>query len=429
MAVPNRNVCTARILPSRRIRRVLFWTGGNALLFALTWVFIAVVGEVWFRLQWPFLHSRRPWHFVPKVGYKIKPNVEVRATNHFDFWTVSRTNSWGFPDREPIRPERAATSCHAALIGDSFVATLEVPIADKSHVRLETLAAQTLPELDVTTSAFGINGTGQLNQLPLYDEFARRLRPKLVVLVFVLNDFIDNSSVLKCLLEKWDPDRMPWMSAKRTADGSLRLVPPDPDWRVQWPPAKRIPLYLARRALKIASGRSYFATWLNATLIRLGVLYSFDAAEALRQRPGYESLLGDWQPKPGQPMQLFNEEYLPPFFEAALDFTAFGLDQFKARADRDGASLVILSTHTMGSRGDPAFDRLNALASARGIPVIDQTDYIRRQGAELKDARWRYDPHWNAAGHQWAAEAVLEYLERNPEVCAQRPGSPIVPER
>ena len=89
-------------------------------------------------------------------------------------------------------------------------------------------------------------------------------------------------------------------------------------------------------------------------------------------------------------------------------------------------SLVILST--LRSRGNPAFDHMDALASERGISVIDLSDYIRRQGFKHKDARWRHDTHWNAAGHQWAAEALLEYLKRNPTVCAQRPGIPIVPD-
>ena len=69
------------------------------------------------------------------------------------------------------------------------------------------------------------------------------------------------------------------------------------------------------------------------------------------------------------------------------------------------------------NRGDSLYDRMYALATARGIPVIDQSDYIRRQGAEIKDAHWPRDFHWNAAGHQWAAEAVLEYLKQNPAVC------------
>ena len=418
MAVPNRNVCTRR----RRIRRVLFWTGGNVLLFALTSAFIAGVGEVWLRMQWPFSHVGWPSHFVPKVGYMFVPNAEVRMTNRSDFWTISRTNSWGFPDREPIDPDRAAASCHIALIGDSFVAARQVPIADKLQVRLEALAARVLPELDITTSAFGIAATGQLNQLPLYDEFARRLHPKLLVLVFVSNDFTDNFAVLRSLMDRWDLDRMPWMFARRDADGRMRLLPPHPDAaRYRWGTKPS-------RSFRW----SYFATWLRRKLYRLGV-FSFDLKKegALRLHPGYESLLGGRQLTTEQLISVtnlasdvFNQKDLPPVFEAALDFTAFGLDQFKARADRDGVSLVILSTSDMGSRGDPAFDRLTALATARGIPVIDQTDYIRRQGFKRSKARWERDFHWNAAGHQWAAEAVLEYLEQNPAVCAQRPMVP-----
>ena len=407
-------MCT---LPPRRIRRVLFWIGGNVLLFALTWVFIAGVGEVWLRLQWPFLHTSLSYHFVPKVGRMLKPNSEVRWTNRSDFWTVSHTNSWGFLDREPIAPDRAAASCHIALIGDSFVVARQVPIADKLPVRLEELAARALPELDITTSAFGIADTGQINQLPLYDEFARHLRPKLVVLVFVYNDFLDNFSVLKSLLNRWEPDRTPWMFARRDADGRMRLLPPHPAWEGAAAARPDTLRDRGRAEVRLAFQRSYFVTWLRRKLKRLGV-FSFDSKKegALPLHPGYESLLGGWQPTPGQHIRaVFNQK--PPLFETALDFTAFGLDQFKVRADRDGVSLAILSTSDLGTRGDPAFDRLTALATARGIPIIDQTDYIRRQGFKVKEARWERDFHWNAAGHQWAAEAVLEYLKRNPAVC------------
>ena len=53
--------------------------------------------------------------------------------------------------------ERAAASCHITMIGDSYVEALQVPIADKFHVRLEDLAARELRHLDVTTSAFGVS--------------------------------------------------------------------------------------------------------------------------------------------------------------------------------------------------------------------------------------------------------------------------------
>ena len=114
--------------------------------------------------------------------------------------------------------------------------------------------------------------------------------------------------------------------------------------------------------------------------------------------------------------QLAKNEHASPFATEALAFTAFALDEFKKRTARDGAALVILATHTM-SRLSGRLAQLNKMASERRIPVIDQGDHIRRQGAELLDAQWAHDSHWNHAGHQWAAEALLEYLRRNRDVC------------
>ena len=144
----------------------------------------------------------------------------------------------------------------------------------------------------------------------------------------------------------------------------------------------------------------------------------------LSQRsPRYAALLDGWRPTTRGHIQtpLLYARDLPPVYEDALDFTGFALDQFRERADRDGAALVILSSHYIGTRGDLGFDRLTALAEPRGIPVIDYNDYVIRQGAEpRRDARWKHDSHWNTAGHRWAAEALLEYLKENQEICTRR---------
>ena len=387
-----------------KIRRALRLAGWNALFLVAGLALIGVVGEAYFRLRAPFVESDIPYAWHPTVGGIFAPNAEVRHTNGLDFWTISRTNTLGFPDRESIGIERAAASCHITMIGDSYVEALQVPIADKFHVRLEELAARELRHLDVTTSAFGVSGIGQVNQLPYYDEFARYLQPALLVLVFVPNDFVNNAPILDGLNRGVDPDRLRNVSATRGADGTMTLRPPYPG---EFQLAAMPPPPWHVRATDYLTGMSAFANWLDA-----------------KRRASASTTRGHLD------YPFKSTQDLPPVYEDALDFTAFALDQFRERADRDGAALVILSTHGMGTRGDLAFDRLTALAEPRGIPVIDYNDYVLRQGAvPWRDATWAHDGHWNVAGHQWAAEVLLEYLKQNQEICTtrKRPTSPPPP--
>ena len=419
--------------PPTTIRRALRLVGWNVLFLVAGLALIGVVGEMYFRLRAPFLENDAPRAWFPTVGRTFASNVEVRRTNRLDFWTESRTNSLGFLDREPIGIERAAASCHIAMIGDSYVEAFQVPIADKFHVRLEELAAEELRHLDITTSAFGISGTGQVNQLAYYDEFARTLRPALLVLVFVDNDFFENAPILYGLYYGIDPDRLTAVSATRGADGTITLRPPHPP-----SPESRLAAMASTsppwhsRVTDRLSDLSPLARWLE---IKTKAWFPDTDPELIdwvallsRRSPRYAALFDGWRPTTRGDIWTFpNARDLPPVYEDALDFTAFALDQFRERAARDGAALVILSSHRIGTRGDLAFDRLTALAEPRGIPVIDYNDYVLRQGAEPKrDARWEHNWHWNIAGHRWAAEALLEYLKENQEICTRRksPTSP-----
>ena len=423
----------------RKILRFLRQAGRKVLLLLAGTAFACAALETYLRLQWPFITNKESTHFHLKAGSIREPNAEVHSTSNYgEFFTIQRVNSFGFLDREPPRPEQTSAGCHIAFIGDSFVEARQVAIADKFHVRLERLAAQELPDLNITTSAFGRGGTGQINQLPYYDEFARPLHPCVLVLVFVVNDFANNHPVLSSLqrAEAWDPEHSPFATVEKNADVAFDLLPPDRDFRKRMLPC--LPMSWTSRVktrVRIYSTQKfYLAKWLYSKRL----LWKYARIEAakeghketedpqmtawvnlLSRRPHYASLAEEWPPI-ARINSVFEREDLPPIFEEALEFTAYALDQFEARADQDGVSLIILSTHTMGARGDLPFDRMNALAKERGIPVIDQADYIRRQGGRIPDAHWEHDRHWNATGHQWAAEALLEYLKKNPHICLTR---------
>ena len=428
------NTLISSIPPPRKYVRALRAAAWNAAFIIFGLLLVAVVGEVYLRLANPFIENRLPNRFVDGVGLIREPNAELRYANwHDDNFVVSRANSLGFLDREPVSAERAAAGCHIAFIGDSYVEAYHVPIADKFHARLEEMAERELPRLSITTQAYGMGGTGQIHQLPFYDEYARRLNPKLVVLVFYINDFVNNSTALQSLKYGMDPDRMPYMSAQRDESGALKLRPPDPEFARFLLPRFPKPWYNKAQYRLIRT--SYFAKWLdtkngwvvnvvNAVRARAGAPVGTDTrasawAKMVAARACCASLLDGWQPARRYRIhKYFEEEHLPPVYEEALEYTAFGIDQFKRRADRDGATMAILAaSDEMGRRGDPQFDRISAIADARGIPLISQYDYIVRQGYDYWGARFRNDYHWNATGHQYAAEAVLEWLKQNQDVC------------
>ena len=410
------------------VRRVLRVAGWNALLLIAGLALIGLAGETLFRLKGRFTNINNPTVFVTDVGLMLPLRTEIRWTNFVDFWTTARTNSLGFLDREPPSPAQAAESCHIAVIGDSMVEAKEVQISEKFHVRLEEMAARELPALDVTTSAFGRSGTGQINQLAYYDEYARHLRPRLVVLVFVPNDFSNNFLLRRSVADGFDPEHRPYVSAERTEDGEFRLRPPDQDYlRFMVTPPDTFWWKLAKQI----SLRAWFPTYLNrkySLLFRIRDqrerrFYERKIAqlEKLQLHPAYAPLLPELsavEVTDSRNIQMLPEEIGGLVYTETLAFTAFALDEFKKRAEHDGAALVILAAHHMHrSRQKAALAMLSEMAAERRIPVVDQDDFIIRQGAERSDARWAHDAHWNLAGHRWAAGALLEYLKQNQELC------------
>lgn len=339
--------------PSSRAWRVVLW---NTLLSSAALILIITFGEVYMRLTVPFIASSSASRFVPNVGFLYEPYTVVRYTNRIDFWTESKVNSFGFLDREPIAPKRADESCHIAIIGDSFVEAREVPLAKRLQVQLENTAKESLPELDVTASAFGRVSSGQIHQLPFYDHYTRKMNADLLVLVFVVNDFMDNSSFLRNAANPSDPDNPPHPFAQKLESGEIVLRHPNPEFEkhkiLEWP----------RSNAKIIFPNSFFGYWLamkaGGHLVNRPKNTRFlvvHKVNILRNRPQYASIMADWKMPVLQVLTMdellnsLNEDQPLRVFREAFEFTEFGLDQFKKRADRDGLSLVILATESLYS--------------------------------------------------------------------------------
>ena len=378
---------------------------------------IALAGEAYFRFTVPFSDSPDvSERLLPGVIRLQKPNEELRFTNDLDYWTVQRTNSLGFLDREPIGPARSAESCHISIIGDSFVEAREVPVSDKLQVRLESLAARDAPHLDVTTSAFGLIATSQVHQLLFYDGYARHLSPDLLVLVFVNNDPLDNSTVSTSLLRNTDPAISPRSRVVMSSDGAMDLRLPNADnLKHLLPPTPEPPPSWPARVMKQAAEVSRLARWLQLKSPWLYATPNTDRelaarAHELMRRKEHAWMFDGWIPSSFAEIYDLILERGSTVYREAWGITEFALEQFKRRANHDGTALMILATYTVGGTGDPAFDVLSGIAESLDIPLVSEQNYIDNQGYSVSDAHFPNDGHWTPTGHRWAAEAVWEHI-------------------
>jgi lysophospholipase L1-like esterase len=313
-----------------------------------------------------------PHRFVPEIGFLYKPGAEIRWTNGLDFWTTQRANSLGFADREPAIPKPASTF-RILLIGDSFVEALQVPTEQKLQSLLGNALRRQFPERKYDVVAMGYAGTGQANQLPFIERYNETIKADLVVLLFVNNDFANNSPVLESVRRGWHPDYPPLLF--------------------------EISSEYRHRQLPGATEAG-----------RVKVLRSLS--------PEYRRKLEGWDPEK-DPMDsvFFSEGTLPPVFEEAVELTRCAFAAWKRRAEQDGFQLIVLATDNVtkgpGMR-NPKYGqiyRLQMIAQELHLPLLDLYPiFLNRGGPEL--ARWKHDAHWNPTGHRWASEALIDFLNR-----------------
>lgn len=404
-----------------RLRGLLARLRPYAIQIVVTLALFFGAVEIWARLSLPSDKVTWPRRNDPVYGTSFEPNALVRWTNGLDFFVEARANAAGFLDRPFPSLNKPAGTCRIAIIGDSFIEAAQVPIAEKVQVRLEQLAEARWPGRDFETMALGYSGTGQANQLAYYDHFVKARRPDLVVLAFVNNDFANNSALLESVRNGWHPAHTPRPFVRQRPDGMLEIQPIAPDWKSRRLPRlkdNRAPLH--RRLHDLSRFYRWFYKKLTLQYPSLARRFGGDVSDQNKHAhnlrylamsdPAFAQAFQGWNyPNAPDVDAVFKEADLPRAFAQALDYTAFAMDAFKQRSAEAGAGLVVLATY--GVIG-PLFERLKEITEPRGIDLLAQTDFIAAKGATAQDVHFRHDGHWNARGHQWAAEQLLGYMER-----------------
>lgn len=255
------------------------------------------------------------------------------------------------------RPD--APAADAVVLGDSFTAGLEVDARKAWPSRLEAATGLRVANL-------GVPSYGTTQEVRLYAEYGRRLRPKLVVLLLVTNDPRDNH-----LFASWLRDR-----------SSASLPTGERDFQrykfcagLGLPPGKRC------RALEFAMTR--FGAAPSVVITQLATLW-------------------------------INWVHGSDGFEEGLRLLEADLRSLKRLADDGGAGLAVVLhpnwKDRRWSRWYPeALPRLSAALRSEGVPFLELGETALRPGGGVR-LTVALDGHWNEAGHARVAEEVGRFL-------------------
>jgi hypothetical protein len=395
---------------------------------SLTFSLLAVEGVL--RWRYPIRYSTLPTIFDPRVGLILKPGSEMQNTNYSDYSLKQRANSLGFLDREPPGEKQPGTIRILAL-GDSFVEAQQVPTADKFHVLLEDMLARRFPGRRFQTAAFGRSGVGTAAELAYYETFGRAFHPDIVLVVFVDNDFADNSPLLESIYYGYQPEHAPWPLLESNGDGTFRQIAPDSNFSrklIDIQPVPEVAFGLRRKL-----SRSSLVQWAITVLDRRWrwsqsrqTTLETRRLARLRADPRYAGRLHGWRyPNDLNHNEMFFAKEMPPVFEEAEAITDHAFSLLAEAGRRDGFKLVVLAIPPCSVTPWPKRDqrelvdkgqlvRLQRIAARHDIALLDLAPAFAKRG-NPRDGQWRHDSHWNPTGHRWTAEAVTEFIAAHEE--------------
>lgn len=395
-------ISTARRLPN--------WAGRLGLLGAGTAFAIGVV-EVLLRV----FGSYEPNLYQPDeaCGWRLTPNVQTVWTKEgFSHITI---NSMGFRDREHSL-EKPAGAIRIAVLGDSYIEALQVPLEDSFIMRLEReLARRTErhgPHVEVL--GFGVSGWGTAQQLQALRTHVWQYEPDVVLLAFLsANDVRNNSAAL-------EPDRnRPFFrlhGSELQLDTRFReqLVHP----RTRWERAKEA-LVDTSRVVYVA--RAAWRDWkAHGTVARQAE--ALEAGRRPGQAVGREAGLDD-----GSFRQPVDSDWAE-----AWEVTERILRDMRDEVREHSAEFVVLcvtssaqvhpdperrrraAEHLGVSDLDYGERRIVAWGARHRVPVIPLAEAFREiataRGQSLHGFSNAAGGHWNATGHAQAARIAADRL-------------------
>ncbi len=363
---------------------------------ALTLFFCLILLEIGVRLFAPQYKKLFQYHEV--VGVRRIPNSTFKVYTPTSKLTHS-ANSDGYTTPE-VSIDKPPGTFRVILLGDSMTEAIQLPDEVIVRSRLENKLKQKLDQ-EVEAIKLGYSGYGTAQEYLAYMEFGRKYEPDLVILNFLAdNDVANNSQKLESGPSK------PFFEIR---DGELVLT---------------------HRPSKDAKGR--LMSFITDYLVLPRFLYlKFETAKARFEQASRGSAGGESDAGLNVRDGVYHQDY-DQTWQEAWDITIALIRKLAEQVMADGAKFIVVSFPVARQTVPEVRQEFSEANTKRGIPVdMDKPEELLRQSLQESDIRLvslpqiftshprlrefylEDDWHFSAAGHEFVATYLTEYLQEN----------------
>ena len=332
------------------------------------------------------------WQFIPG-----KSAMEV-APGEFEGWVT--INSTGMRDEE-YSVKKPDGKKRIAVLGDSFVANLDVENADVFTERMKKL----LPS-DWQVLNFGVNGFGPTQELLMLRNKVIHYEPDMVImLIYSRNDFDDIAGTMDWIKGYKRPKAILGGDGKVVIDPVLAQPPPPPESADRWRPSGgKEPLSFKKIHL-----RSLLYNYVRDRLFYRYNVFLMPEIRLCKKTPSRET-------------------------EVSYILMKGILEEVRNFTRENGVGLIVVTAPTLVQVHDDVYwakmkrkyglddERYDLFAPNKfikqscrdlGIRNLDLTPGLRQYASGGEILYYPHNQHWNKRGNQLVAEIISDYLREN----------------